>query len=108
MKNAYAASGTVGDGSSFSVINWTGASSIYAQGTLLFSSGVNAGASVNIKSATSGALMLSYPLEAAPSPGDAFTVYQGCDHTMSTCQTKFANLANFRGFPFVPPPAAAY
>lgn len=108
VKNAYAASGTVGDGSSFSVINWTGASSIYAQGTLLFSSGVNAGASVNIKSATSGALMLSYPLEAAPSPGDAFTVYQGCDHTMSTCQTKFANLANFRGFPFVPPPAAAY
>lgn len=108
VKNAYAASGTVGDGSSFSVINWTGASSIYAQGTLLFSSGVNAGASVNIKSATSRALMLSYPLEAAPSAGDAFTVYQGCDHTMSTCQTKFANLANFRGFPFVPPPAAAY
>ncbi len=48
--------------------------------------------------------MLAYPRVNAPATGDAFTVYQGCDHTMATCKAKFNNLANFRGFPFVPPP----
>ena len=49
-----------------------------------------------------------YPLPFAPSPGDAFTVYAGCDHTQGTCQGRFNNLANFRGFPYVPPPELAY
>jgi hypothetical protein len=31
-----------------------------------------------------------------------------CDHTLSTCTTKFNNLANFRGFPFIPPPTFSY
>jgi hypothetical protein len=39
--------------------------------------------------------------------GDGFTVYYGCDHTPGTCQSKFNNLANFRGFPSVPPPQMA-
>jgi hypothetical protein len=40
----------------------------------------------------------------APCVGDAFTAAQGCDHTLATCQSKFANQARFRGFPYVPPP----
>ncbi|MBE7190375.1 phage BR0599 family protein, partial [Jatrophihabitans endophyticus] len=52
-------------------------------------------------------LALAYPLTAAPAAGDAFTVYQGCDHRLATCQTQFANQANFRGFPFIPPPTLA-
>ena len=44
----------------------------------------------------------------APSTGDGFTVAFGCDHTRGTCQSRFANLANFRGFPFVPPPQIAH
>jgi Phage conserved hypothetical protein BR0599 len=47
------------------------------------------------------------PLQSSPNAGDAFTVYQGCDHTPGTCQSKFNNLANFRGFPYVPPPQMA-
>ncbi len=47
------------------------------------------------------------PLQSAPSAGDTFTVYYGCDHTPGTCQSKFNNLANFRGFPYVPPPQMA-
>ena len=49
-----------------------------------------------------------YPLPFAPMTGDAFTVYAGCDHTQGTCQNRFNNLANFRGFPYVPPPQMAY
>jgi uncharacterized phage protein (TIGR02218 family) len=33
---------------------------------------------------------------------DAVTVYPGCDHTMSTCETVFNNLPNYGGFPFIP------
>ena len=51
---------------------------------------------------------LMYPLPFAPATGDAFTVAFGCDHTQATCQGKFNNLANFRGFPYVPPPQLAY
>ncbi len=103
VKNAFGANGTVGAGSTVATIAWSGASSAYAQGTILFSSGVNAGVSATIKAAASGALTLAYPLQTACATGDAFTAYQGCDHTLATCQSKFNNRANFRGFPFIPP-----
>jgi uncharacterized phage protein (TIGR02218 family) len=34
--------------------------------------------------------------------GDAFTVRAGCDKRIDTCGAKFANTANFRGFPHIP------
>jgi uncharacterized phage protein (TIGR02218 family) len=75
----------------------------------LFTSGANAIVRATVKAVTpSAALGLMYPLPSQPSTGDAFTVYQGCDHTPETCQSQFNNLANFRGFPYVPPPQIAY
>ncbi len=62
----------------------------------------------NVNSVVAGsALVLGYPLQSPPAPGDTFTVYQGCDHTPGACAGKFNNLANFRGFPYVPPPQMA-
>ncbi|MGA3301972.1 MAG: DUF2163 domain-containing protein [Methylovirgula sp.] len=107
VKNAFGTNGSVGSGSTNILINWSGATSAYAQGSITFTSGINAGKTATVKSAGSGALQLAYPLLNAPAPGDAFTVYQGCDHTMGTCKAKFSNLANFRGFPFIPPPTFA-
>jgi uncharacterized phage protein (TIGR02218 family) len=109
IKSAFGTAGTVGAGSTGSIINWSGASVNFIQGTITFSSGINAGVSTNVKSAIAVvSLSLSYPLLNAPSAGDGFTVYFGCDHTLSTCTTKFNNLANFRGFPFIPPPTFSY
>jgi hypothetical protein len=34
--------------------------------------------------------------------GDSFTIYPGCDHLSGTCNTKFSNLANFKGQPNIP------
>ena len=34
--------------------------------------------------------------------GDIVSVYPGCDHLMSTCNSKFSNIDNFGGFPWVP------
>lgn len=107
VKNSFGASGNAGAGSTNTVINWSAAAPAYAQGTLTFTSGANTGVTANVKAATSSALTLSYPLSSAPAAGDAFMVYQGCDHTKATCHSKFNNLANFRGFPYVPPPTYA-
>ncbi|MGH9676596.1 MAG: DUF2163 domain-containing protein [Candidatus Acidiferrum sp.] len=108
-KSAFGTAGTVGAGSTGSIINWPGASANFIQGTMTFSSGVYAGVSANVKSAIAGAsLSLAYPLLNGPGTGDAFTVYFGCDHTLSTCINKFNNKTNFRGFPFVPPATYSY
>jgi uncharacterized phage protein (TIGR02218 family) len=105
----YAANGTVGAGSTTSQIAFAGALASHAQGSIVFTSGVNANLRATVKSVAAGAsLNLMYPLPSPPATGDAFTVYAGCDHTRATCQSRFANLGNFRGYPFVPPPEVAY
>ncbi|HEY1944124.1 MAG TPA: DUF2163 domain-containing protein [Roseiarcus sp.] len=108
-RGTYAASGAVGAGSSATLINFSGAAASHSQGAIVFTSGVNANVRATVKSVAAGAsLALIYPLPSTPSPGDGFTVYAGCDHTRATCQSRFNNLGNFRGFPFVPPPQIAY
>jgi uncharacterized phage protein (TIGR02218 family) len=100
----FSATGTVGSSSTSTVINWSSSNSNYAQGTLTFTSGANSGVVATIKSANSSSMTLMYPLPVVPTTGDAFTAFQGCDHTMSTCSGTYSNINNFRGFPFVPPP----
>jgi uncharacterized phage protein (TIGR02218 family) len=42
-------------------------------------------------------------IDASPiSVGARFVVYAGCDKRLATCSAKFANVANFRGFPHMP------
>ncbi|MEJ0093409.1 MAG: DUF2163 domain-containing protein [Methylocella sp.] len=107
LKANFTTNGSVGAGSTFSVINWSGALPAFAQGSIVFLSGPNTGTTANVKSATNTQLALSFPLLNQPTAGDTFQVSQGCDHSFSTCQNKFNNLVNFRGFPFVPPPSFA-
>jgi uncharacterized phage protein (TIGR02218 family) len=76
----------------------------YAQGRAVFTSGGNNGVSRPIKTNSGGTFTLLQPLPVVPTAGDHFTVYAGCDRTMGRCQTKFNNLAHFKGTPFVPPP----
>ncbi|WP_245450927.1 DUF2163 domain-containing protein [Methylobacterium brachiatum] len=108
VRQAYASAGTAGAGATTTFIPWTGASDALTQGTVTFTSGGNNGVSATIKMADTSGLTLAYPLPTLPTAGDAFTAYLGCDHTLSTCRSKFANEANFRGFPFVPTPEAAF
>jgi uncharacterized phage protein (TIGR02218 family) len=108
-RSTYAANGTVGLGSAATLINTSVALAAHRGGSILFTSGANANVRATVKSVVAGtSLTLMYPLPNSPSVGDAFAVYQGCDHTTGTCQSKFNNLASFRGFPFVPPPQIAY
>ena len=108
VRPAYASTGAVRDGASTTFIPWACASEALTQGTVTFPAGSNNGVSATIKLADATGLTLTYPLPALPAAGDSFTAYQGCDHTLATCRSKFANEGNFRGFPFVPTPEAAF
>lgn len=109
IRGTFSIDGAAEAGSNSNTINFSGARAGDAQGSIVFSTGANANVRATIRSVNAGAsYSLMYPLPFAPSTGDAFTVAFGCDHTQATCQGKFNNLANFRGFPYVPPPQLAY
>jgi uncharacterized phage protein (TIGR02218 family) len=104
VAGTYSTTGNVGAGSTRTRIEWPGATAAHQQGTITFTAGANTGATATIKQAASGGLQLAYPLPFTPVAGDAFSASYGCDRTMATCQSRFNNLSQFRGFPFVPPP----
>jgi uncharacterized phage protein (TIGR02218 family) len=111
VKSSFAVAGTVGAGSTNLVINWTNPNNYnyFYEGTISFTSGELDGVDANIKSSNATTLVLSDSLPVAPQPGDTFNAYPGCNHTTGVggCAT-FNNLAHFRGYPNVPPPATAF
>ncbi len=73
-------------------------------GALTFTSGANAGKTTEVKSwtASSGRFELFLAVGYAIAIGDSFTVYPGCDKRLDTCVSRFNNVLNFRGEPYVP------
>jgi uncharacterized phage protein (TIGR02218 family) len=110
-KAAFAVNGTVQSGSTVNklITNLTQADDYFDNGQLVFTSGANSGHIVAVKLYlnVSGEVFFVVPLPAAPIAGDTFTIYPGCDKTQSTCSSKFVNLVNFGGFPYVPAPETA-
>lgn len=78
----------------------------FSAGRLSWTSGANAGLSIEIKlhGVTDGMVRLTlWQAMAEPvAPGDTFTVTAGCDKRFATCRDRFANTDNFRGFPDIP------
>jgi len=76
----------------------------YDGGELIWTSGANAGQTVAVRSwdAATSTLTLFLPALYPIQAGDPFIVRPGCDKTFATCQAKFDNAVNFRGFPHVP------
>ncbi len=73
-----------------------------AGGTLRWIDGAHAGETMQIRRADAeGAVMLDRPVS-HPVEGQRVIVREGCDHSLGTCSTRFANAANFRGEPFLP------
>ena len=107
---AFKASGTVvslsGD-RGFAVSGLSGfAEGWFALGTLQWLTGANTGRKAEVLShALTGAGILITLLEAPVRPaeiGNTFDIFAGCDKRFETCQAKFANAVNFRGFPHIP------
>lgn len=75
-------------------------------GRLTVATGAAAGFTVEIAAATAVTDGLKLSLWQVPpeplAPGDAVSVSVGCDKAFATCRDRFANAANFRGFPHMP------
>jgi uncharacterized phage protein (TIGR02218 family) len=78
----------------------------FTHGLLTFTSGAAEGQSVEVKQHARAGDAVSIELWSRArlplAPGQTFTVTAGCDKRVGTCQAKFANVANFRGFPHMP------
>jgi uncharacterized phage protein (TIGR02218 family) len=78
----------------------------FAGGKLAWLTGANAGLVAEVKAhrLVDGAAELELWQRAVRpiTAGDAFRVTAGCDKRFETCRAKFANIANFRGFPHMP------
>lgn len=112
VKSAFKVIGTVGSGPTNRVIPVSGGIATpvgadgianFAQGRLLFTSGVNNNLQVLIDNNDTSKLYLAYLLNEVPSAGDTFDYYPGCSKIFSTCDLKFGNTANIRNFDKVPP-----
>lgn len=75
----------------------------YDGGVLAWTSGANAGRKIEVKRfAAGGAFVLFLPMSYAIAVGDTYSLTPGCNKTVADCAGRYANLVNFRGFPFVP------
>jgi uncharacterized phage protein (TIGR02218 family) len=74
----------------------------FTGGKLVFTSGANAGRGGEVKRHAGTTIELWQAMSETVAAGDAFTVTPGCDKQFSTCRDRFANSANFRGFPHMP------
>jgi len=78
----------------------------FALGMLSWTGGANTGRKAEVLTHAVGASDVTITLLEAPvlaiTAGDAFDITSGCDKRFETCKAKFANAANFRGFPHIP------
>ena len=77
----------------------------FTAGRLVVTGGADAGFAVEVKLHRAGDAVTLELWQALPepvAPGDGFTVTAGCDKCFATCRDRFANAANFRGFPHIP------
>ena len=78
----------------------------FALGLLAWLTGANAGRKAEVLGhAVTGSDVKITLLEAPIRPiaaNDTFDIFAGCDKRFETCQAKFANAVNFRGFPHIP------
>jgi uncharacterized phage protein (TIGR02218 family) len=80
---------------------------LYDQGTIVATSGANAGQTRTIARLSGGSVMLLKAWLEPVTVGDGFQLLPGCDHTVATCQNTFNNLIHYGGFPYIPPPELA-
>lgn len=79
-----------------------GDSGWFDAGLCTIDSGLNAGRRIEIKAYAPGQWTIQLPFHYALVGNEDYTLIAGCNKSASTCKTKFDNLLNFGGYPFVP------
>lgn len=83
--------------------NLTNPDNFFANGNITFTSGLNAGLTMEVKynQQANGTVTLELPMNYTVNVGDTFDIVKGCDHSIEVCVT-FNNAVNFRGEPYLP------
>ena len=80
-----------------------GGNGYYGYGVLTFTTGQNRGLSIEVKSYVGGDFFMQLPFPFPIALGDRFKVVAGCaGRLIPDCKTKFNNVINFRGEPYLP------
>ncbi|AAT69466.1 gp84 [Alphaproteobacteria phage PhiJL001] len=76
----------------------------FKYGAVVWESGDNNGLAMEVKSytAATNTVELFLPMSFTVQVGDTGYMYAGCDRQKDTCVSKFDNIFNFRGEPYVP------
>lgn len=94
----------LGDGRQrFQDVTRTETTDVFSYGMITWTSGMNAGRTMEVKHYVPATKMftLFLPMEDVISPGDTYSVLQGCSKDTDACKA-YVNIVNFRGEPFVP------
>jgi len=75
---------------------------LLAGGRLRWIDGELAGITSHVVDTSGQNLRIADPIDIAPPPGTRLELREGCDRTLETCSTRFANAQNFQGEPFLP------
>jgi len=80
------------------------ATGVFNDAILTWTSGANAGAKMEVRAWVYDALSFTLwlPMEETIAAGDTYEVAPGCDKRFATCRARFANGANYGGFPHLP------
>lgn len=80
----------------------TQAAGYFDYGSITFTGGLNNGLSMEVKTYTTGEVLLQLPMPYGIQVGDSFTIVAGCaKRLLEDCKGKFNNLINFRGEPYL-------
>ena len=93
---------TATNNKTFTDTSRTQADGYYDGGLLTWTSGLNNTYQMEVKTFLSDVFTLQQSMPNAIQVGDTYSVYTGCDKSVATCNTKFSNVVNFRGFPHIP------
>jgi hypothetical protein len=74
----------------------------FAYGKVTFTSGANAGFSMDVKAFAPGVVTLAMTLPYPLAVGDTYSIVAGCDRLFGTCKNRWNNVPNFRGEPYIP------
>ena len=80
----------------------------FKYGYVKFTTGNNAGRSMEIKQSELGNITLNMTLNKEININDDFIIFAGCDKKFETCCNKFNNAINFRGEPNLPRTTKVY
>ncbi|HEX7875160.1 MAG TPA: DUF2163 domain-containing protein [Sphingobium sp.] len=78
------------------------AAGAYSFGTLRWMTGANGGMVQAVVDNDGDTVTLADPPAFAVEPGALALLTEGCDRQLTTCRTRFANVVNFRGEPYLP------